>query len=348
SDHTMDALVDHLTAQNRSLEHQLAAQTQLIHVLDAIRHYSALMMDGCKCDQNQHIVTKLSELLAQHKSVTGADATPQTQTPVVAPNDHHLWPQLTPTATTAGCGDSVADNHMFRCDECHQQFDSQDVLTIHVKESHHYFDANTSLAIELKVIDQNSDSFLDKLKGQDMDESSMTSSAPMNPMNVPARRVRGRRVGSKKSHKGSKWIGCEKYQCNECFNWLPSETALETHRNKYHNNSKPFACVLCGEAFFANLSLLNHLSQTHHMSAFACNQCDYKTRTKHHLIQHMITHSMDRPFKCYHKGCDKSFKRKFELIRHNFLHKKRFLCKECNERFKDNTSLLIHLSQKHK
>ncbi|CAG2103529.1 unnamed protein product [Medioppia subpectinata] len=157
---------------------------------------------------------------------------------------------------------------------------------------------------------------------------------------------------------------CDKYQCSECFNWLPSETALETHSNKYHKNSKPFVCVthsnkyhknskpfvcvVCKATFFANLSLLNHLSQTHQMSAFACDSCDYKTRTKHHLIQHMITHSKDRPYKCHFKGCNKSFKRKFELIRHNILHKKRFQCKECNESFKDNPSLLNHLSLKHK
>ncbi|CAG2103527.1 unnamed protein product [Medioppia subpectinata] len=141
---------------------------------------------------------------------------------------------------------------------------------------------------------------------------------------------------------------CNKYQCSECFNWLPSETALETHSNKYHKNSKPFVCVVCKATFFANLSLLNHLSQTHQMSAFACDSCDYKTRTKHHLIQHMITHSKDRPYKCHFKGCNKSFKRKFELIRHNILHKKRFQCKECNESFKDNPSLLNHLSLKHK
>ncbi|XP_054156416.1 zinc finger protein 39-like [Oppia nitens] len=130
------------------------------------------------------------------------------------------------------------------------------------------------------------------------------------------------------------------FKCDECVpnQWFNHERELEKHMNKQHKKLKPFACNVCTDTFFARLSLLYHMSQKHKILAFECQYCDYKTRTKHHLTQHMVRHSDVRPYECSVKGCELKFKRKDMLTRHEACHKKRGRSRPSKNRNNNNNN----------
>ncbi|CAG2107934.1 unnamed protein product [Medioppia subpectinata] len=256
---------------------------------------------------------------------------------------------------------------LYTCDECREVFTSEDMFDVHMRDNHGFDETNTTDNSEDDgdITDKNNGSYLSEnlsLKSLQSVEKMLKSCKNLD---LPKRWPKSCHSKSHSTNATKNYTNdflrkylvenvpnygriVNKFQCNECHKLMPSETALEIHLNKYHKNLKPFVCVICADAFFANLSLLNHLSQKHRICAFECDSCDYKTRTKHHLIQHKISHSMDKPFKCHFLGCNKSFKRKFRLMNHKILHFNQFMCQECNEDFKDNATLLSHLSHKHK
>ncbi|CAG2164088.1 unnamed protein product [Oppiella nova] len=333
-----------LKTQYKRLCDELAFERQLNHILDTFKSYSLVLINRCKCETNRQIVDQLNQFSDQYASLKSrqsgqqngdllsdpeiGDRSGDTSVDIMYPKveiQESTDPSVTHTCSE--CEQQFAseldlqihmnsvhkeDLQLYTCDECREVFTSDDLFATHMRDNHGFSDTNTGHSDDMHASDDN------KIYNETIAIKQVITHVANKPFTLLTVFTYG------------------------------SLCPLEIHSNKYHKNLKPFVCIICKESFFANLSLLNHLSQKHRISAFECDSCDYKTRTKHHLIQHKVSHSMDKPFKCPFDGCEKSFKRKFRLINHKIMHLNQFMCHECHEDFKDNATLLSHLSHKHK
>ncbi|CAG2116150.1 unnamed protein product, partial [Medioppia subpectinata] len=88
-----------------------------------------------------------------------------------------------------------------------------------------------------------------------------------------------------------------RFPCSACDQTFAKEWTLEIHVNRDHKSVKPFVCDLCGQRFYANEKLLNHLSNKHKLPVYECPDCDYKTNSKYKMARHKQIHSTDR-YRC--------------------------------------------------
>ncbi|KAH7976453.1 hypothetical protein HPB52_014384 [Rhipicephalus sanguineus] len=80
------------------------------------------------------------------------------------------------------------------------------------------------------------------------------------------------------------------------------------------------------------------------VSHWMCRQCNYTTRHRGHLNQHMVVHSGKRPFVCH--LCPMAFSRRATLANHVQLHDrdKKFLCRFCPMAFNIKSALDQHIN----
>lgn len=139
-------------------------------------------------------------------------------------------------------------------------------------------------------------------------------------------------------------------------------TSLRVHMRK-HNNEKPFLCLLCGERFKTHLSKKCHLT-TYHLKRDEdkpkepslidlINEIDdidkplipipplLKSSINHLKKQYCLQEkSMDTVFHIC-KTCNKAFKARSSLKRHEKIHEKKVVC-ECGSLFTSKRTLLSH------
>ena len=75
----------------------------------------------------------------------------------------------------------------------------------------------------------------------------------------------------------------------------------------------------CGMKFTTSCDLYTHVSQQHvGEKVLECQWeiCKYTAVKKRHLESHIMVHINYFPHKCNVEGCDKSFKRKYDLRKH--------------------------------
>ncbi|XP_075524687.1 uncharacterized protein LOC142557028 [Dermacentor variabilis] len=73
-----------------------------------------------------------------------------------------------------------------------------------------------------------------------------------------------------------------------------------------------------------------------------CQLCAYKTNDKTYMMEHLRTHTGERPFKCH--LCPNTFARRCNLKRHVRSHtgERCYQCRLCPETFADSTTLKRH------
>jgi len=82
---------------------------------------------------------------------------------------------------------------------------------------------------------------------------------------------------------------------------------------------------------------------------FICATCDHRFRTKQRLIDHMVTHTGERPYACRAPGCTKRFGQRATRDFHERTHSdsRPYLCTQCGQSFKHTIILRIHREAMH-
>ena len=131
------------------------------------------------------------------------------------------------------------------------------------------------------------------------------------------------------------------YYCPECNRLFQFKSELIQHQEK-HISQRSFICKECNQFFNYTTSLLEHLHLCHSgIQPYKCAEEVTFTQDPNRSLEEST-----KTFPCYYcSECNKLFKCKSELTRHQRMHtgQRPFLCKECNKSFNYNSSLLEHL-----
>ena len=124
-----------------------------------------------------------------------------------------------------------------------------------------------------------------------------------------------------------------------------------------HTGEKPFKCTSCDYAAVIKQSLLHHMVKRHEGETLHrgkddiikhdCPHCNYFTVKHSDLIQHLRTHTGDKPFKC--TLCDYAAAKNGNLMDHMRRHngKKPHKCSKCDYSAVTSSELKRHFRSRH-
>ncbi|XP_052872216.1 zinc finger protein 431-like [Anopheles cruzii] len=137
----------------------------------------------------------------------------------------------------------------------------------------------------------------------------------------------------------------KKHQCPHCSTAYAKEYLLKIHMRS-HTGEKPFMCQVCSKTFYAARYLLRHMD-VHNKDQNQCPQCSRKFARKSSLVEHIRTHTGEKPFTC--KVCDKAFHTTNNLRLHMNNHVNgstavpQYQCPYCRGKFKLHSQLKNHI-----
>lgn len=177
-----------------------------------------------------------------------------------------------------------------------------------------------------------------------------------------------------KSHTNEKMIGCancgalfinkpmfishcirqvvnqRSFQCPDCFKFYPSEKLLKDHARSHVNK---FQCSMCGLSCQKKSVLARHIRYRHMADKpFACDECDYKGKTKRDLDAHKNVHNQDEfLFKCDVFQCSYVSRTVMALKRHDAKEHdgqpQTYQCHCCDKQYPRGYLLSKHLRKVH-
>ena len=117
----------------------------------------------------------------------------------------------------------------------------------------------------------------------------------------------------------SKGIKKEKkrYCCDKCGQKYKYKRSFKAHCEegcKHKTVAKHFQCTSCPKRFHYKLGLINHMRTHTGERPFKCQECDQRFKQKNNLTQHMRIHTGEKPYKC--QKCDRVFAQKSNLNVH--------------------------------
>ena len=146
----------------------------------------------------------------------------------------------------------------------------------------------------------------------------------------------------KKAHCRNRIIN-ETFFCNKCTGTFDADRKLKEHVRSVHSEVENLTCSRCAKIFKNKVKLSAHMRNTHSMAQHKCHVCGFKSKTKHNLKVHSMTHE-NVSVEC--KICFQSSKNKTELSKHiKRIHGdriKRKVCEICDKRFLTTQELSLH------
>ncbi|KAL4705083.1 hypothetical protein ACJJTC_002731 [Scirpophaga incertulas] len=114
-------------------------------------------------------------------------------------------------------------------------------------------------------------------------------------------------------------------QCPDCGKEYTRTTYMMNHYRHVHTKQSRFFCQLCDKQFLNSTKYVEHQRYTHNGEKKEKNKlcyiCGRGFAEKRTLVNHMRTHSGERPFKCEH--CNAAFTQKIAMLSHvKYIHMK--------------------------
>ncbi|XP_059471612.1 zinc finger protein 26-like isoform X2 [Neocloeon triangulifer] len=156
----------------------------------------------------------------------------------------------------------------FECNFCDQKLKSRSELDHHVKDRHSCRYCKVSLRSQEDFESHMMDEHSSKDECQFCNRKFVTSSALRTHLKIHTSltykvhrcsrcKQQFTSLKEKAAHK------CQKFPCVDCSQTFPSDTALETHRNKEHSDSTALKCNLCLKYFMKRNALAVHMKTKH-------------------------------------------------------------------------------------
>ncbi|KAI8508758.1 hypothetical protein Bbelb_138570 [Branchiostoma belcheri] len=120
-----------------------------------------------------------------------------------------------------------------------------------------------------------------------------------------------------------------RHNCDKCSYGTNLVSALKAHMLTH--GKEEFKCRICRHTTDTKLGLKMHVSQQHRYgNLYRCNTCGYLGKTANKLIDHIRTHTKEKPFSC--KLCKYACSRQDNLAIHMRVHKKDTVydCPKCD------------------
>ncbi|XP_022667038.1 transcription factor Sp3-like isoform X5 [Varroa destructor] len=114
--------------------------------------------------------------------------------------------------------------------------------------------------------------------------------------------------------------------CEVCGKLFATQDRMKAHMRSAHQADKNCSCSICGSGgvcpqsagFSYRCKLLDHMRSHSGERPFHCDVCGRGFSQKNHLTRHMMIHTGERPFAC--EFCGRGFYRKDKLTRHRRTH----------------------------
>lgn len=145
----------------------------------------------------------------------------------------------------------------------------------------------------------------------------------------------------------------KKFACDVCKKEFIMDRYLRAHVKRQHgSNTKSFKCEKCPNFFARQRQLQMHIESVHlNIRKHKCNTCGKSFKYSHHLKDHIIIHTGERPFICSYEQCDKRFINHHKKVQHERIHTGEavFVCKidGCGKAFSDKNNLNDHTNNEH-
>ncbi|XP_055296408.1 zinc finger protein 595-like [Sitodiplosis mosellana] len=143
-----------------------------------------------------------------------------------------------------------------------------------------------------------------------------------------------------------------RFKCNICRKGFFTKFVLDSHTKRHHQqlNDRKVMCTVCGK-YLATNSLQSHMYIHTKQKPFKCPHqgCRKSFRSKSSISEHMRSHTGEKPFKCTVDGCDQRFSYAVDFRRHKFkihgIFAKKIPCTICDAIFPENTLLKAHMKK---
>ena len=108
--------------------------------------------------------------------------------------------------------------------------------------------------------------------------------------------------------------GNKNFQCGHFMKSFLNSSQLNLHKH-FHRRYQLYSCFSskCNRAYKWPQDLLRHI-KVHLPTVYKCTKCDYSTKAKRLLSQHINVHTDDLPFQC--RGCPTRYKHAMQRYRH--------------------------------